>query len=202
MRQVARRAQIPKSTVHKILQDELKLKPYRLHISQELKENDYERRITFANWILNQLEKDPTFLSQCLWTDDAHFTIDGTVFTRNCVIWSPVNPHAIITQSLHPERVTAWCGFTSEFILKPFFFADATINQHNYRQLLEDYVIPELRRRRCLRRITFQQDGAPPHVAASVRDVLTATFHSRIISQRFETEWPPRSPDISPPDYC
>ena len=47
----------------------------------------------------------------------------------------------------------------------------------------------------------FQQDGAPPHYARSVREYLDATFPGRVIGRRGTIEWPPRSPDMSPLDY-
>lgn len=201
VRKLAAAVHMPKSTVHKILRDDLQWNPYRLHLVHELKEIDFGRRKTFAAWFLDRLSHDSSFLHHCLWTDEAHFTLDGSVFTRNCVIWSPTNPHAIVTHSLHPQRITVWCGFTSNFILPPYFFDSCTINQHSYLRVLNESVIPELHNRRCMRRITFQQDGAPPHIATAVKELLAKTFGNRIISRHFENEWPPRSPDIAPPDY-
>ncbi|GBN90917.1 hypothetical protein AVEN_239312-1, partial [Araneus ventricosus] len=46
------------------------------------------------------------------------------------------------------------------------------------------------------------QDGAPPHIAATVKQLLNLHFgNGRIISRHFLTAWPPRSPDLNPCDF-
>ncbi|KAJ8871046.1 hypothetical protein PR048_027350 [Dryococelus australis] len=47
----------------------------------------------------------------------------------------------------------------------------------------------------------FQQDGALPHFAITVRQHLDMHFPNRWIDRRAPTAWPPRSPDIAPPDF-
>jgi hypothetical protein len=48
--------------------------------------------------------------------------------------------------------------------------------------------------------VIFQQDGAPPHWGRIVRDYLDATFPNRWLGTDGPLAWPPRSPDITPPD--
>jgi len=49
--------------------------------------------------------------------------------------------------------------------------------------------------------IIFQQDGATPHWASHVRQILVATFPNRWTGRDGPTPWPPRSPDITPLDF-
>ncbi len=49
--------------------------------------------------------------------------------------------------------------------------------------------------------IVFMQDGAPPHFSRDVRAWLDETFPDRWIGRRGPTEWPPRSPDLTPCDF-
>jgi hypothetical protein len=44
----------------------------------------------------------------------------------------------------------------------------------------------------------FQQDGAKAHTAHMSMALMDDVFVDRIISK---TIWPPRSPDLSPPDF-
>jgi hypothetical protein len=44
----------------------------------------------------------------------------------------------------------------------------------------------------------LQQDGATSHTANSTMEMLKQFFDDRIISKNL---WPPRSPDLTPPDY-
>jgi hypothetical protein len=49
---------------------------------------------------------------------------------------------------------------------------------------------------------TFMQDGAPPHIATRVKDVLRTPFgEDRMLSRHFRQAWPPRSPNLNPCDY-
>lgn len=50
-------------------------------------------------------------------------------------------------------------------------------------------------------RLWFQQDGAPPHYAAIVRQYLDRIFPGRWIGRRGAIEWPARSPDLTPLDF-
>jgi hypothetical protein len=52
-----------------------------------------------------------------------------------------------------------------------------------------------------LRRIIFQQDGAPPHYSRDVRDYLNLQFPNRWIGRNGPISWPPRSPDLTPMDF-
>ena len=63
-------------------------------------------------------------------------------------------------------------------------------------------MFPELRRRRKISTIIFQQDGAPPHYSNQVRNYLRSVLpENRIIARGLGQPWPPRSPDLTPMDY-
>ena len=50
-------------------------------------------------------------------------------------------------------------------------------------------------------RLTCAQDGAPAHRSYLVRDLLLEMFQDRVISRDSNTEWSPRSPDLTPCDF-
>ena len=52
-----------------------------------------------------------------------------------------------------------------------------------------------------LRKIHFQQDGAPAHYTVAVRNFLSETFGQKWIGRKGPINWPARSPDLSPLDY-
>lgn len=198
---VAKKMSMPLSTVRKILREYLNWRPYRLQIVQELKENDSISRMQFAREMIERIDSSSSFLFSILWSDEAHFSLDGCVFTRQCIIWAPEKPTTPITKPLHSPKVTVWVGFTSEFILEPFFF-EGTVNSENYLFLLQHHLVPLLKQRRKFSKTIFQQDGASPHVAGVVQTFLRENFgEERIISRSFPFAWPPRSPDVAPPDY-
>ncbi|GFU87571.1 uncharacterized protein TNCV_2934931 [Trichonephila clavipes] len=68
--------------------------------------------------------------------------------------------------------------------------------------MLQNRIIPSLADKHLLERTIFMQDGAPPHIARRVKDLLRRSFgDDRVLSRHFHHVWPPRSPDLSPCDY-
>lgn len=198
-RSISRTTGIPNSTVLKVLKKKLHLHPYHVTLRHELKDGDLQSRLDFANWFMDRLDVEEDFDQHILWTDEAHFDLDGSLSNRNCIIWAANNPHASVTHSLHPERVTVWCGFTADFILPPFFMEQGeTINSDRYLHILQSHMMPHLPRRH---NTIFMQDGAAPHTALKVRNFLREKFGDRVISRHFDWNWPARSPDLNPCDF-
>jgi len=50
-------------------------------------------------------------------------------------------------------------------------------------------------------RMWLQQDGAAPHYALIVRQFLDNTYNERWIARGGPVNWPPRSPDLTSPDF-
>lgn len=67
--------------------------------------------------------------------------------------------------------------------------------------MLENFFYPQLEQDNLLRTVYFQQDGATPHYAMITRDSLNATFGNRWIGRGGPTAWPPRSPELTVPDF-
>ena len=68
--------------------------------------------------------------------------------------------------------------------------------------MLITFVIPELQQHGRPQDAIFMQDGAPPHIARGVQQVLRATFTDALVnSPCFPTTWPPRSPDQALCDF-
>ncbi|GFV38715.1 uncharacterized protein TNCV_4420831 [Trichonephila clavipes] len=173
--------------------------------------NDREKPLTFVLTFLARVEVDASWPWKILWSDEAHFHLSGTVNTHNCRIWNTESPRTFQEIPLHSPKVTVWCGFTATFILGPFFFEETTRNgsvtctvtARRYKNMLENFVAPQMLQHQCLDSITFMQDGAPPHIGLCVQQFLWQHFtNDRVISRAFPTAWPPRSPDLNPCDLC
>ncbi|GBN58893.1 hypothetical protein AVEN_84747-1 [Araneus ventricosus] len=193
------------STVHKILRNILHCYPYKISHVQELRPSDLPARETFALEFLARMELPWKIVR----TDKAHFHLTGYVNTQNCRIWATENPLETQLVPLRPAKVTVWCGFTASFIMGPYFFEETgaldpvtiTVTGQRYECLLRNHVIPALQQLGYVDRIIFMQDGAPPHIANPVKQLLKRHFGTaRIISRHFPTAWPFRSPDLNPCD--
>ena len=97
------------------------------------------------------------------------------------------------------KSLNVFVALTGSKIIGPFFFdnddgSTATIHGQRYSEMLENYVISFMKRHRMIKKTTFQQDGAPPHVCNMVKKILTNNFGERVISKGFTNEWPANSP--------
>jgi len=119
---------------------------------------------------------------------------------RNDITYAVENPRILKQKPLKSPSLCVWSGVYYGGIIGPYYF-ERTCTGETYLQMLQELIIPELRRRGILNTCVWQQDGAPPHWSRDVRDFLTLTFGHRWIGRNGPTEWPPRSPDLTPPDF-
>ena len=203
---IGRQLNIPQSTVHKIVTQHLHMYPYKFHLVHHLTEGDKVKRIEFCRKFLKLCDDDENWISKILFTDEAHFHLNGDVNTHNVRIWSTDNPNEVIEQPLHSPKVTVFCGFSSKFITPPYFFEDdnqqtVTVTGDRYRRMLQNFLFPFLRSKRKMSSVIFQQDGAAPHTANDTKHLLSQSFGERVISKGFPFKWPPRSGDLNGCDY-
>ncbi|GFU97576.1 DUF4817 domain-containing protein [Trichonephila clavipes] len=66
--------------------------------------------------------------------------------------------------------------------------------------MITNFFIPELNNH-DVQELWFPQDGATCHTARATIDLLKDTFGDRLISRFGPANWPPRSCDLTPPDY-
>ncbi|KYM87989.1 hypothetical protein ALC53_03207 [Atta colombica] len=63
----------------RILRQDLDVHPFKIQLTQELKINDHRQRCVFADWVLKQLEVNPNFVKQIIFSDEAHFWMNEYV---------------------------------------------------------------------------------------------------------------------------
>jgi hypothetical protein len=202
VRRLSLQLQIPKSTTHKILHDNLKFRAYKIQVVQHLQDGDYAARMDACNALIQNIDNDNRFLANIIFSDEATFHISGHVNRHNCRIWGEENPHELYEHERDSPKVSVWCGMTENRIYGPFFFDERTVNGAAYLNMLQNFLVPQLQQvLGFLHRAIFQQDGAPPHFAVDVRAYLDQTFTDRWIGRAGPLVWPPRSPDLNPLDF-
>ncbi|GFU92416.1 putative transposable element [Trichonephila clavipes] len=168
-------------------------------------QNDHQARRRFVEWAQNEIAVVPDFHKRILFSDEAHFWLNGYVNKQNCCIWSEANPQVYVKTPLHPEKLTVWCALWAGGIIGPYFFKNdeghnVTVNGDRYRAMINNFFIPELNNH-DVQEMWFQQDGATCHTARATIDLLKDTFGDRLISRSVPVKWPPRSCDLTPLDY-
>ena len=199
-RRLALRSGVSKATAWRICNRELGLKPYRIQCTQALRPQDKETRREHCHTLLAMTAVDPLFLKRVIFTDEAIFHTSGHVNRRNTIFWGSEHPHVIREHIRDSPKISVWCAVTWDGVIGPFFFENNIVNQHSYREMLEDWFLDRLPLSYRLHGY-FQQDGAPCHTAHSVRVVLREQFPGRWISRFGPIGWPPYSPDLTPLDF-
>ncbi|GFW99562.1 hypothetical protein TNCV_3417951 [Trichonephila clavipes] len=80
-------------------------------------QNDHQARRRFVEWAQNEIAVVPDFHKRILFSDEAHFWLNGYVNKQNCRIWSEANPQVYVKTPLHPEKLTVWCALWAGGIL-------------------------------------------------------------------------------------
>ncbi|GFV99528.1 uncharacterized protein TNCV_5078921 [Trichonephila clavipes] len=80
-------------------------------------QNDHQARRRFVEWTQNEIAVVPDFHKQILFSDEAHFWLNGYVNKQNYRIWSEANPQVYVETPLHPEKLTVWCALWAGGIL-------------------------------------------------------------------------------------
>ena len=121
---------------------ELKFHCYKMEVSQKLKDQDYKKRLQFANFVVNELTAAD--LSNCVFSDEATFSLDSEVNTKNIRRYAEKKvrgedrggkPEKFRhTKSKYPQRVMVFLGLHSSgktWGLK--FYQKKTIKEEYYK---------------------------------------------------------------------
>ncbi|GFV99474.1 hypothetical protein TNCV_5078381 [Trichonephila clavipes] len=82
-----------------------------------IRQNDHQARRGFVEWAQHEIAVVPDFHKRILFSDEAHFWLNGYVNKQNCHIWSEVNPQVYVETPLLPEKLTVWCALWAGGIL-------------------------------------------------------------------------------------
>ncbi|GFU71774.1 transposase [Trichonephila clavipes] len=147
-------------------------------VALHFKYNQARRR--FVKWAQNEIAVVPDFHKRILFSDEAHFWLNGYVNKQNCRIWSEANPQVYVETPLHLEKLT--------------------VNGDRYRAMITNFFIHEFNNH-DVQELWFQQGGATCHTARATIDLLKDTFGDRLYLRFGPVNWPPRSCDLTPLDY-
>ncbi|GFV74116.1 uncharacterized protein TNCV_4510231 [Trichonephila clavipes] len=174
--------------------------------SSSLPKTQYGEQLTrFVEWAKKEIAAVPDFHKRILFSDEAHFWLNGYVNKQNCCIWSEANTQVYVETPLRPEKLTVWCALWAGGIIGPYFFKNdeghnVTVNGDRYRAMITNFFIPELNNH-DVQELWFQQDGETCHTARATIDLLKDTFGDCLISRFGPVNWPPKSCDLTPLDY-
>ncbi|GFV21046.1 uncharacterized protein TNCV_198891 [Trichonephila clavipes] len=101
-----------KNTLIRTLTEEWDKLPQQLldNVGQTLHFKYEQARRRFVERAQNEIAVLSDFHKRILFSDEAHFWLNGHVNKQDCRIWSEANPQVYVETPLHPEELTAWCA--------------------------------------------------------------------------------------------
>ena len=198
-RKLAVELNISRTSVRRILKNDLLLRPYKKIVEPLLTDEHKEKRKKFSNWVRRRFRKENTM--KILFSDEKLLDIDGIYNSQNNRIWAVGRVEAdkrggVKQKRKISQKVMVWFAVRSKGMLPIVIFGEGTIDHAQYiREVLqvalkyENDILGTYR--------TFQQDGAMPHVHHLTQQWCKDNFPSFIDKDH----WPPNSPDLNPLDY-
>jgi hypothetical protein len=167
---------------------------------QRFEEGDEARRLGLCRWV----NANRRLIPFMLFTDEASFTRDVINNTQNSHRWSDKNLHAILERnSQHSFSVNVWRGVIGNQLIGHAVVPNCLTGrayvdflQNELPLLLEE--VPLAKRMR----IVFQHDAAPAHYSRLATHHLNLKFSERWIGCGGHVQWPLRSPELTPLDFC
>lgn len=198
-RKIARKLGISKSTVLRVLRNNLRMKPYKRRKVPKLKPEHIRKRKSFANWVRNNFNKETS--KNILFSDEKLFDLDGVYNRQNDRIWAPTRADAdsrggIFERNKFPQKVMVWLGVCHKGTTQVVIL-EGSVNHQSYIKNVLPVAL------RCGNKFfgpnwTFQQDGARAHT----HELSQKFCRDRIPNFISKDRWPPNSPDLNPLDYC
>jgi hypothetical protein len=84
-------------------------------------------------------------LEKVQFSDEVTFHISGAVNRCSVRIRGSENPHAYVEHQCDSSKVSVFCAISSQKVYSPFFFAVETIIGMTYLDLLQLWLMPQLR---------------------------------------------------------
>jgi len=205
--QISREIGVPKSSVLRIVHDDLSLKCVKKRRAQELTQSNRAVRLQRAKKLLQMFPDDKV---DFIWfTDNKVFKVSSTRNPQNDRLYVPAAAAGIKKKQVAAERLlrtrttfsrsvmvsvgVSKLGFTDLIFVDP----GVKVNGSYYRDVLLSQKLLPVMREVSGEFFIFQQDSAPAHRARDTVRFLEQTTPAFISPDL----WPPNSPDLNPVDY-
>ena len=203
-RQIEFQTGISRSSVRRIIHDDLEMKTYGRTFAKKLNEREKTLRVKRGKRLLRRLTREK--LGRTFFSDETNFHVGQYRNKQNDKFYSTSKKKRDIPEKrllretvAFPQKVMVSAG-VSKLGKTSIIFCESgmKMNQHVYKTFMEEKLIPEMKKMGGRRGYIFQQDGATSHTAKMVVNFLKTAVPDFIQP----SYWPPSSPDLNPLDYC
>lgn len=158
-----------------------------------VREANKKKRLNFA---VKHSDKPQAYWNKVIWSDESKFELFSS--NRQVKVWRKVNT-ALDPKNLVPTvkhgggSVMVW-GCMSPAGVGNLVFIDGRMDQHVYKNILEQNLMSSADKLGLESDFVFQQDNDPKHTARSVQQWMTENIDKVL-------EWPAQSPDLNPIEH-
>lgn len=201
-RKLARALKTSKTSMRRIIREELRLKPYKKRIVYGLTNAQKKKRHERTKKLIEVYAREK--LDQIIFSDEKIFSVEETVNKQNNRVYAvaieaiPDNIR-LVQRFSHASKIMVWAGLSKKGKL-PLVFVEpgVKVNAHYYlNSVLREVLKPNAENLYENGDWIFQQDSAPSHKAKICQKWLEDEIPDFIATD----EWPPNSPDLNPLDY-
>jgi hypothetical protein len=90
------------------------LHAYRFRVVQELKQQDYDKRMTYCRWFQTFIDENPGILDYTWFSDEVWFRLSSYVNSQNTCLCGSENPHALFEEPLHSQKADVFCALSQQ----------------------------------------------------------------------------------------
>ena len=193
------------TSFRRIVSENIKFHPYVLVRRQKLQVRDPAQRLAYCNRLIETITENPDFLDNLITSDEAIFSLNSEVNTRNVVKYSERgNGHPddhYVDFSQGADKIMVWVGLTGQGVVLGPHFIQGRMDTREYLRIIRYNVVQRELRNFNRQEMWWQQDGAPAHTSNAAIRYLSGQFPGRLMSKRGDWPWPPRSPDLAICDF-
>ena len=172
-----------------------------------LKSFDPLQRLAFCNRLITTVAQTPGFLDEVIVSDEAIFTLNSEINTRNVICYSQYDngypPDHYVKFSRGEDQVMVWVGLTIAGAVLRLHFVQWNLDTSECLRIFRYNVVQRDFRRLNINQnfMWWQQDGAPAHASNATIQYLREQFPGRLMSERGDWPWPPLSLDLAVCDF-
>lgn len=194
------------SSVYRIIDKDLDLRPLKKQKVQKLSDGDIEKRMTRSKRLLAKYTRK--VLETAFFSDEKIFKVKQLYNSKNDVVYaskkqkkSEISEERLIReQEGFPAKVMVSVAISKAGKSSIIFVEEGkSVNAEYYCKKLLKKMIPQMNKLANGNKYLFMQDGARAHTAKLTVDMLHDQDKLVLLEP---SDWPPNSPDLNPVDYC
>jgi hypothetical protein len=137
LRKLSQEIGLSRSTCQRVAK-KTSLRAYQFAVVQELKQQDYDKCMTYCRWFQTFIDENPGTLDYTWFSDEACFHLFNYMNSQNTRLWGSENLHALFEEPLYSQKVGVFCVLSQRRIIGSIFF-NTSVTSQVYIELFREF---------------------------------------------------------------